>query len=112
MQALTQVQLNQIRAAGELGRYISRTNDEITNMMRRSYEERQAAQDRMDKSWSQYVRGVDEYYDPVQQRPVELPSGYNSAWANGAGEYVVANSPNFNPNVDLGGSWQKLDRKK
>jgi hypothetical protein len=36
----------------------------------------------------------------------------NNAWANGAGEYIVTDSLNFNPNVELDGNWQKLDRKE
>ena len=76
VQALTQAQMNQIRAAGELSRYISRTSSEISDMMRQSYEQRQASQDRINKNWSQYMRGVDEYRDPVTGRPLELPSGY------------------------------------
>ena len=109
-QALTQAQMNQIRAAGELSRYISRTSSEISDMMRRSYEQRQASQDRISKNWSQYMRGVDEYHDPVAGRPVELPSGYKNAWVSGNGEYIVTDSLNFDPNVELNGNWQKLER--
>jgi hypothetical protein len=112
VQALTQAQMNQIRAAGELSRYISRTSSEISDMMRQSYEQRQASQDRINKNWSQYMRGVDEYYNPIEQRPVELPSGYQNAWVNGNGEYVVTDRANFNPNVELNGNWQKLERKE
>lgn len=110
VQVLTQAQMNQIRAAGELSRYISRTSSEISDMMRQSYEQRQASQDRINKNWSQSMRGVDEYRDPVAGRPVELPSGYQNAWANGNGEYIVTDSVNFNPNVALQGNWQKLER--
>ncbi|HOX58651.1 MAG TPA: hypothetical protein P5205_20655 [Candidatus Paceibacterota bacterium] len=112
VQALTQAQMNQIRAAGELSRYISRTSNEISDMMRQSYEQRQASQDRINQNWSQYMRGVDEYRDPVAGRPVELPSGYQNAWVNGSGEYIVTDSANFNPNVELDGNWQKLERKE
>lgn len=112
VQALTQAQMNRIRAAGELSRYISRTSSEISDMMRQSYEQRQASQDRINKNWSQYMRGVDEYYNPAEQRAVELPSGYGNAWANGNGEYIVTDSVGFNPNVEVGGNWQKLDRKE
>jgi hypothetical protein len=111
VQALTEAQMNQIRAAGELSRYISRTNNEISAMMTKSYEDRQASQDRINSNWSQYMRGVDEYHDPIAGRPVELPSGYNNAWVNRSGEYVVTDSQLFNPNVELGGNWQKLEKK-
>jgi len=112
VQALTQAQMNRIRAAGELSRYISRTSSEISDMMRESYEQRQASQDRINKNWSQYMRGVDEYHDPVSGRPVELPSGYNNAWVNARGEYLVTEKLTFNPNVELDGNWQKLERRE
>ena len=81
-------------------------------MMRQSYEQRQATQDRINQNWSQYLRGVDEYRDPVAGRAVELPSGYRNAWVNGNGEYLVTESVNFNPNVELNGNWQKMERKE
>ncbi len=112
VQALTQAQMNQIRAAGDLSRYISRTSSEISDMMRQSYEQRQASQDRINQNWSQYMRGVDEYYNPAEQRAVELPSGYRNAWVNGQGEYIVTDNTSFNPNVELDGNWQPLQRKE
>jgi hypothetical protein len=112
VQVLTQAQMNQIRAAGELSRYVSRTSSEISDMMRQSYEQRQASQDRINKNWSQYMRGVDEFHDPLAGRTVELPSGYPNAWVNGRGEYIVTDSVNFNPNVELDGNWNKLERKQ
>jgi hypothetical protein len=107
---LTQQQMQRIRAAGELSRYISQTHNEISDMMMKSYENRQASEDRINKNWSQYMRGVDEYYNPVEQRPVELPSGFKNAWVNGRGEYIVTDSVNFNPNVELDGNWQQLKK--
>jgi hypothetical protein len=112
VQVLTQAQMNQIRAAGDLSRYISRTSSEISDMMRQSYEQRQASQDRINENWSQYMRGVDEYYNPAEQRAVELPSGYKNAWVNGSGEYIVSDRLDFNPAVELEGNWQKLERKE
>jgi hypothetical protein len=56
------------------------------------------------------MRGVDEYRDPVAGSNVELPSGYNKAWVNGQGEYIVTDSVNYNPNVDLGGDWTELKK--
>ncbi len=39
---------------------------------------------------------------------VELPSGYGTAWANNLGEYVVTESPGYNPNVDSNQHWEQL----
>lgn len=48
----------------------------------------------------------------VEQRAVELPSGYQNAWVNRGGEYLVTDREGFNPNVELEGSWTKLERRE
>jgi len=96
---LTQMGMQQIRSAGELSRIISRNNREISDIIRRGYEERQASQDRINKNWSQYIRGVEQYSDPVTGRSVVLPSGYRYAGINSQGEYVVSDDPNSAPDL-------------
>jgi hypothetical protein len=80
-------------------------------MTRQSWERRQASEDRIHKQWTQYMRGVEEYHNPIERRPVELPSGYREAWMKGRGEYILTDNPNYNPNVQAGGDWQKLQRQ-
>lgn len=108
VQALVQQQNRQIRQAGELSRIISRTSAEISDMNMRAYEERQASYDRINENYSRYTRGVDLYQDPDGSR-VELPSGYGNAWRGPNGQYLVTESAGFNPNVELDGSWTRLD---
>ena len=97
---LIQQQIRQIQSVGELSRIISRTHNEISDMMMETYNNRQQVYDRLSENFSQHIRGVDEYYDPVEQRRVELPSGYNEGWVNGLGEYILSDNPNYNPNVE------------
>jgi hypothetical protein len=108
---LIQQQIRQIHSVGELSRIISRTHNEISDMMMETYNNRQQVYDRLSENFSQYVRGVDEYYDPVEQRRVELPSGYNEGWVNGLGEYILSDNPNYNPNVESNQSWQRMEKK-
>jgi hypothetical protein len=42
---------------------------------------------------------------------VELPTGYNYAWANPLGEYVITDNPNFNPNIGSNETWELLPRQ-
>jgi len=42
---------------------------------------------------------------------VELPSGYNYAWSNNNGEYIVTDSPDLNPNVGSNLHWELMPRK-
>ena len=112
VQMLVQQQIRSIQRVGELSRYIAQTSDEISDMMRRSYEERQASQDRISRNFSQYMRGVETYRDPERGESVELPSGYNNAWYNGStNEYIVTESQLYNPNVEASGNWTKLEKR-
>ncbi len=111
VQQLTQGELRQIQRAGELSRYISRNSNEISDIVRASYERQQATYDHVFEDFSQHIRGVDAYFDPGQQKPVELPAGYREAWSNPLGEYIVSDDPNYDPNVGSTGSWQRLEKK-
>jgi hypothetical protein len=104
-------QMRQIRNAGELSRIISQTHREMSDDMMRAWEERQEVYDRLSERFSQTIRGVDEYYDPVSKRRVELPSGYQNAWVNGLGEYVIAEQQDFNPNLGSNQHWQRMERR-
>jgi hypothetical protein len=108
---LIQQQIQRIHSIGEISRIISQTHNEISDMMMQSYNERQAVNDRIADKFSQYVRGVDKYYDPVNQKAVELPTGYDNAWTNGIGDYIVSDSPSYNPNVESNQNWQRMKRQ-
>lgn len=103
-----QGKMQSIRSAGELSRYIARTSDQISAMNRQAYEARQAANDRINRNFSEYIRGVQTYQNPLESRPVELPTGYREAWVSGNGEYILSNDPSFNPNVGSTQSWQRM----
>jgi hypothetical protein len=103
--------MQQIRNAGELSRIISQTHREISDDMMRSWEERQGVYDRLSERFSQNIRGVDEYYDPVSDRRVELPGGYRNAWVNGLGEYVITEQEDYNPNIGSNQNWQRMERR-
>ncbi len=67
--------------------------------------------DRLSERFSQNIRSVDAYYDPVSERSVELPAGYQNAWVNGLGEYVIAEQGDFNPNIGSNQNWQRMERR-
>ena len=108
---LTQQQIQSIHRIGELSRYISRTSNEISDMMMEAYENRQAAYDRISTSFSQTIRGVDEWIDPGSGTHTELPAGYDNAWVNGLGDYVLSESPSYDPNIGSNQNWQRLAKK-
>jgi len=109
---LAQRQIQQIQSIGHLSRIISQTSNEISDMMMDSYYRRQAVNDEISKNFSQYIRGVDEYYDPIEKKEVELPSGYRNAWTNSLGEYILTDDLSFNPNIGSTQNWQKMGKKQ
>lgn len=110
VEAIVKMKLQEIRNVGELSRIISQTNNEISEMRRSQYEAAQASSDRVSKTFSEYMRGTEEYYNPVEGKSVELPSGYNQVWTNNLGEYVLSNELNYNPNVGSNLHWQQIQK--
>ena len=51
-----------------------------------------------------------EYYDPVQQICVRLPDGYDHAWADGSGEYLLSNDGNLVPDGSFTEIWKRMER--
>ena len=108
-EAWIQNQMQAIRNAAELSRYIARTTNEISDMQQQAWENRRASEDRSAEAYGQYIRGVETYHDPFGNREVQLPTGYSDVWVSRAGEYILANDPNLNPNVSATGTWQRVD---
>lgn len=110
-QTMIQNQMQQIHHVGQISRMISQTSDQISDMVMASYNERQRTLDRLSNQFSQAIRGVDAYHDPLGGREVELPGGYRQAWGNGLGEYIVTDDVTFNPNVGSTQNWEPMERQ-
>jgi hypothetical protein len=102
--------MQSIQNAGHLSRYIAGINSEITAMNRQAWEQAQASQDRVSRRFSEYIRGAETYQNPITNQPVQLPAGYGRAWTNHLGEYIVSDSPSYNPNVGSSTNWQPMPR--
>jgi hypothetical protein len=105
---LVQQQLTIIEGYGHLSQIISQTSDEISDMVWQTYDNRNAASDRMAEDFSNYILGTDRYFDPLQQTTVKLPSGYDYAWTNSLGYYDLSNDANYDPNIGSQQNWQRL----
>ena len=95
----------------EINQICQRTRTEISKTVNDSYKRRQETQDRLQRSFSQIIRGVQTYTGSDSNSPVELPIGYNHAWTNNQGEYILSNYSNYNPNRSLNGNWKQLSPK-
>ena len=109
---VAQVQANiaAIQQKGESDRQKIRQQsaEDIRRIQNETYQHQQHAQEVQHQQFSQYIRDVETYRDPNSGDRVELSNQYGHAWSNGAGEYILSDSPNFNPNAHLNGNWTEM----
>jgi hypothetical protein len=86
------------------------TAQDISRIRNETYQNQQRAQDAQHQQFSQYLRDVETYRNPDTGERVELSNQYGHAWTNGIGEYILSDSPNFNPNQHLNGSWTQMQQ--
>jgi hypothetical protein len=114
--ALGQVALNltQIRLQGttDRSRIWSEAMAEIGNTQMEAWQNHRASQGRLANAWGQTILGIETYIHPATGEAVELSSGFDNAWSNGAGEYVLGDQPGFDPNTVLTDQdWSRLKRR-
>jgi hypothetical protein len=109
---LAQSYIQGIKAIGQMGQMIAQAGSQMRQDQQRAWEQRQQANDKVVQNFSDHIRGVERYNDPRAGKEVELPSGYGNAWANDLGEYIVSESPSYNPNNESGQHWQQLTLAK
>ena len=107
---VTRNQLRQQQAIFNQMQQIRRTQNEISDMIHEGYQRRSAAMDRVFDKYSESIRGVDTYRDPVSDREVQLPNGMRNAWTNGR-EYIVSDEAGYNPNIGSNQNWQQMERR-
>jgi hypothetical protein len=105
---LVQRQIRGIKAVGRMGQMIAQAGSQMREDQQRAWEQRQQANDRIVQNFSDHIRGVERYNDPRAGKDVELPAGYGNAWANDLGEYIVSESPSYNPNIESNQHWEQL----
>jgi hypothetical protein len=105
---LIQNQIQQIRNLGQLSSIISQTSNDISDDNFIAWQQNQEIKDQLAKEFSRNTLGIETYNDPTGSGTVELPSGYSSAWVNGLGEYILSDSPSYNPNIGSNLNWQQM----
>jgi hypothetical protein len=107
-EALAQAFARSTRAIGDIGTTVASAGTNLREEQMRDWGRRQSIQDRVVQAQSDGIRGVDRFVDPHSGNEVELPSGYGRAWANNLGEYIVTESPSYNPNVGSNLHWEEM----
>jgi hypothetical protein len=109
-----QAQLNihaiELKGAADRSRIIAKSAEDTSRIIDETYQRRQASQDRIGEQWSQVRRGVETYRNPGTGETVELSNQYGNAWSNGKNEYLLSDSPGFDPNTVSRENWTRLER--
>lgn len=105
---LIQNQIQQIRNLGQLSSIISQTSNDISDENFKAWQQNQDIKDQLAKDFSQNTLDIQTYNDPTGGGTVELPSVYSSAWVNSLGEYILSDSPSYNPNVGSNLNWEQM----
>lgn len=101
-----------IQAIGRIGDMVARAGSNLREDQMRDWERRQQANDRIVQNFTDNIRGVERFNDPFAGKEVELPSGYGRAFANNLGEYIVTDSPSYNPNIGSNLHWEEMNLVK
>lgn len=107
-QVQANIQASQLQGARDRSRIIAQSAEDTRRIMREGYEARQKSEDRNSERWSDAMRGVQTFRNPGTGEDVKLSNEYAHAWASGNGEYVLSDTPGFNPGQVLKGNWTEL----
>jgi hypothetical protein len=111
MQVVANMNAADAKGAADRTKIIAQSGQDTSKIIHDTYENTSKARDRAAEGFSQYLRGVETYRNPNTGETVELSNQYGHAWAGNNGEYILSDSANFNPNVDLrGGNWTQLEQ--
>lgn len=79
---------------------VRQNQQDISDMLSDSYQQRSASQDRVSQGWSEAIRGESSHSNPYDSSStVTTSNSYNHGWANSSGEVINTDDSNFNPNT-------------
>jgi hypothetical protein len=105
-------QIQTIRNNAQLSDLLARTSSQMRQENLEQFNRRQQANDRIVDNFCQGIRGVARYHDPYKGYEVELPNGYPYVYANNLGEYILTESPSFNPGESSNLQWQQIQPRR
>jgi hypothetical protein len=111
-QVQASMQATNLQGTRDRSKIIAQSAEDTRRSIREGYEARQKSEDRNAERWSDAMRGLQTYRNPTTGEDVKLSNQYAHAWASGNGEYVMSDTPGFNPGQVLQGNWTELQPVK
>jgi hypothetical protein len=107
--AVQQIELKGVRDRSAI---VAKNADDIANIQRQGYENRQKSEDHVFGQISENTRGVETYRNPASGETIELSNQYGHAWVNNRGEYLLSDQAGFDPSVTFKEDWKPLEHVK
>ena len=98
-----------IKGARDRAQITAKTNQEISQMQRDSWDLYQRSSDRNSRETSEWIRGVETFDDPYHGGTVELDNTYQYHYQLENGDYIMTDDANFNPYQSYGMSANRLE---
>ena len=91
---------------------ITKLGQDEAKIIKDTYQNTSNTQEHSRVAIDQAIRGVQSYRNPNTGETVELDNQYGKAWAGPNNQYILSDSPNFNPNQSEQGNWTQLQPVK
>jgi len=118
---LTQGFINRTNQMGAAARQVGKTLSETSDLINESYWKRTAEHNahaaarnqtqgvsQSGDAFSHYIRGTDDYFDPMSGKTVELDASHRHIWSDGSGNYIFSDDAGYNPNVGDTTNWVEM----
>ena len=89
--------LEKLESTEQMQRVLTHEVGEISDAIMGYYREHQQVYTRVAEAFASAGRRVEPYHNPLNREDVDLPSGFDRAWTNPQGEYVLSRNPVFKP---------------
>ena len=107
-QQIAQMEATNSRGAKERTDIWAKNGRETADIIKGVGEYRSKTLDRTNANFDDTIRGVQNYRNPATGETVALSNQYGHAWVNNRGEYLLSDSPGFDPNVALKERWTAM----
>lgn len=95
---------------GRWGEMLRQYREQIREMHRQTWEERQAAQDRQSFALREVLGGIETYKNPFDSHAVELPANFGHQWVNRGGTIFLTTNAMDDPRVGSTEEWVRMER--
>lgn len=108
LMVVAQMMAKDASSAAARSAIIAQAGQEQASILHQGFENGVNSREHSMEGWDQYMRGVETYRNPNTGDTVELSNQFGQAWAGPDNQYILSDSPNFDPNSLHQGNYTHL----